>query len=159
MRLSLEQVITQYGSSIYNAAFSLLCRPEDAQDAAQDTLLRYYMSNKEFHTEEHLRAWLLRTAINRAKDMLRSAERRRTCSLEEYADIVPFPVEELRDVFLAVMSLPELYRPVIHLYYYEECSVKEVASLLHLTQGAVKTRLRRGRQMLKETLKEEWNDE
>ena len=66
--------------------------------------------------------------------------------------------QQERDVVRAVMALPESLRSVIHLFYYEELSVKEIAALLHLSQAAVKTRLSRGRERLKEALKEDYDE-
>lgn len=153
MRLPLEQVIEQHGKSVYAAAYSLLKNREDAEDVLQDTLVRYYTTNKQFASEQHLRAWLLRLTINRAKDLLKAA-RRRNAALEDDVAALPFPQPENRQVFEAVLRLPEPYRLVVHLFYYEDYSVREIAALLHLTQGAVKTRLHRARALLKASLEE-----
>ena len=70
-----------------------------------------------------------------------------------------FPDSQSEELFEAVMKLPEKLRTVIHLFYYEDYSIKEIADILKLSESNVKTRLTRGRAMLKEQLKEAWNDE
>lgn len=155
MRQPLEALIERYQRSLYAAAFNICRNPEDANDAVQDTFIQYYTSGKEFRDEEHLKAWLLRVAVNRAKDITRSFWRRNKISIEEYAEEIPFENQEDRELFEAVMKLPEKYRDVIHLYYYEELSVKEIAGILGASQGSVKMRLSRGRSFLRDVFKEE----
>ena len=155
MRQPLEALIERYQRSLYAAAFNICRNPEDANDAVQDTFIQYYTSRKEFRDEEHLKAWLLRVAVNRAKDIARSFWRRNKISIEEYAEEIPFENQEDRALFETVMKLPEKYRDVIHLYYYEELSVKEIAGILGASQGSVKMRLSRGRSFLRDVFKEE----
>lgn len=155
MRESLEALIERYQKSLYAAAFNICQNPEDANDVVQDTFIRYYTSQKEFRDEEHLKAWLLRVAVNQSKDLARSFWRRNRISIEEYAGEIPFESQEDRDLFEAVMGLPEKYRDVIHLYYYEDLSVKEIAQILRLSQGSVKMRLSRGRSFLRDVFREE----
>ena len=94
MRQPLEALIERYQRSLYAAAFNICRNPEDANDAVQDTFIQYYTSRKEFRDEEHLKAWLLRVAVNRAKDITRSFWRRNKISIEEYAvtKLVPNPI-------------------------------------------------------------------
>lgn len=159
MNPPLEQVMAQYGNSVYAAAYSLLKNRQDAEDVVQDTFLKYYARTREFASSTHLRAWLLRLAINRAKDLLRSANRRHSVPLEEDPGTYVFPLPESRALFEAVLALPEQYRTVIHLYYYEDYSVGEIAGILRLTKETVKTRLYRGRQLLRTEFKGEWDND
>jgi RNA polymerase sigma-70 factor (ECF subfamily) len=80
-------------------------------------------------------------------------------SLEDYVETLTFETPESRELFEEVMKLPEKYRVVIHLFYYEDYSVKEIAKILRTTESSVKVRLSRGRAKLKDALKEEWEDE
>ena len=155
MRPSLEQAMEAHGKRIFAAAYSLLKNREDAEDTVQDTFLRYYTCRKQFDSEEHLRAWLLRVAINRARDLLKAASRQRSVPLELEPGIEAFPSDESRELFRAVTALPEPYRIVIHLHYYEDYPVREIARVLRLPQATVKTRLFRGRELLKKALKED----
>ena len=121
--------------------------------------LQYHKTNKDFKDEQHIRAWVLRVALDRATDVYRKRKRRQEAPLDDYAGTLAFPSPESASLFDTVMALPETYRSVIHLFYYEDYTVAEIAKLLHLSQSNVKTRLSRGRNMLKETLKEDWNDD
>ena len=102
---------------------------------------------------------LLRVAINKAKNVTMSFWRRRGVPLEDYAETLAFPSPEAGDLFEKVMKLPEKYRIVIHLFYYEDYSVREIAGILRITEANVKVRLSRGRRLLKEALQEVWTDE
>lgn len=147
-----------YKDRLFAIAFHFCKNKADAEDILQTVLLKYYRSETAFQSEEHLRNWLIRVTINEAKRLLISPWRKRTAPLEEYAAAI-FPMQEESDLFLAVMALPQKYRIVIHLYYYEEYSVREIAQLLDIKETTIQTRLMRARKKLKETLQEAWNDE
>ena len=159
MRSDTQVLFETYRQNVYAAAFSVCKNAADAEDILQETFLQYHQTNKQFESEQHIRAWLLRVALNRAKDVYRQKKRRRETALEDYMETLTFPSPESGALFSAVMALPEHYRSVIHLFYYEDYTVAEIAKLLHLTQSNVKVRLSRGRKLLKETLKEDWNDD
>lgn len=159
MRLSVDEVFRKYGDRIFSAAFSVCRNRSDADDVTQDTLIRYYSLDKDFDSETHLKAWLLRVAINRAKDVVHSFWRRNQTQWEEYMDEPAFEEPEDSRLFEAVMTLPEKYRTVIHLFYYEDYAVEEIAHILRRPEGTVKSQLNRGRALLKNTLQEDWNDD
>ena len=159
MRLETQALAEQYRDRLFAAAFQVCGNAADAEDAAQEALLRYHLSDKEFENQEHIRAWLLRVAVNWAKNISRSFWRRNTLPLEEYMETLTFDCQESREIFREVMALPEKYRLVIHLYYYEDYSVEEIARILGIRVSNVKVRLSRGRQMLKATLQEVWDDD
>ena len=155
MRSTLEEAFQKYGDRVFSAAFSILRNREDADDVVQDTFLKYHTAQIQYMDETHLKAWLLRVAINRARDITAAFWRKNRVSWEEYMDELEFAQPEDRSLFQSVMSLPEKYRLVLHLYYYEECSIKEIASLLHTGEGTIKSRLSRGRTLLKTMLTED----
>ena len=159
MRLETQALAEQYRDRLFAAAFQVCGNAADAEDAAQEALLRYHLSDKEFENQEHIRAWLLRVAVNWAKNISRSFWRRNTLPLEEYMETLEFDCQESREIFREVMALPEKYRLVIHLYYYEDYSVQEIGRILGIRVSNVKVRLSRGRQLLKATLQEVWDDE
>ena len=159
MKLSAEDAFRLYGDRVFSAAFSVTGNQADADDAVQDTYLRYCSYNKEFADEDHLRAWLLRVAINRARDQKRSFWEKHRGSWEDYMETLSFEAPEDKSLFEAVMSLPAKYRTVIHLFYYEDYSVARIAEILHSREGTVKSQLNRGRQLLKTKLMEAWNDD
>lgn len=159
MRMETQALAETYRDRLFAAAFQVCGNTADAEDAAQEALLRYHISEKQFESEQHIRAWLLRVAINCAKNVSRSFFRRNTVPLEDYMDSLEFDSGESREIFREVMSLPETYRLVIHLYYYEDYTVAEIGRILGLTESNVKVRLSRGRQLLKKALQEVWDDE
>ena len=154
MRLSVEEAFRRYGDRVFSAAFSICRNREDADDTVQDTFLKYYSMNSDYIDETLLKAWLLRVAINRAKDITGTFWRRNRVSWEEYMDELEFVQPEDRSLFQAVMRLPEKYRIVIHMFYYEEYSIEEISSALHRSKGTVKSQLSRGRKLLKSMLTE-----
>ena len=159
MRLSVDEAFQRFGDRTFSAAFSVCRSHADADDAVQDAFIKYYSMGLDYESEEHIRAWLVRTAINRAKDIVGSFWRRNRVDWEEYMDELPFESEEDRGLFEAVMRLPDKYRIVLHLFYYEEYTVAEIAKILRLREGTVKSQLSRGRKLLKTMLEEEWNND
>lgn len=159
MNLPIEQLMETYQNNLYAVAFHICQNAHDAEDVVQDTFLQYLLHTQDFASEQHIRAWLIRVAINKAKNKTTSFFRRNTLPLESYLQTLEFESEEDSALFEAVMHLPEKYRIVIHLFYYEEYSVKEIAGILRLTQSNVKVRLSRGRTLLRNTLKEVWEDD
>ena len=159
MKLSVDEVFQKYADRIFSAAFSVCRSRADADDVVQDTLIRYYSLSKDFESEAHLKAWLLRVAINRAKDITSSFWHRNTVDWEDCMDQLEFAEPKDSGLFEAVMRLPEKYRTVIHLFYYEGYAVEELAGILRCPKGTVKSQLNRGRKLLKNMLQEEWNDD
>ncbi|MBQ3010637.1 MAG: RNA polymerase sigma factor [Methanocorpusculum sp.] len=159
MKLPVETVIEAFRHNLYAAAFNICKNAQDAEDVVQDTFIQYWSQNKDFETEQHIRAWLLRVAINKAKNKNNSLFRKKTLPLEDYMESLSFESEESSELFEAVMKLPEKYRIVVHLFYYEDYSVDEIAGILKISSGNVKVRLSRGRKLLRSTLKEAWDDD
>lgn len=159
MRQSLHELAALYQDSLFAAAFNICQNAQDAEDVIQDTFVQYYTTKKEFENEQHIRAWLIRVAINKAKNVTRTFWRRNKISIEDYMETLTFETPESADLFETVMQLPEKYRIVIHLYYYEDYAVSEIADILKLSESNVKTRLSRGRAMLRKELEGEWVDD
>lgn len=159
-RTGFTDALARYQDTVYRVALHALGSPQDADDAVQEVFLRLYTAQKAFESEEHLRRWLLRVTVNWCRDVLRSPWRRRTAPLDGQISAEPeFQAPEQEALYRAVLSLPERYRLVLGLFYYEELSVKEIAGLLGLEVSAVTTRLSRARKKLKEILGEVWQDE
>ena len=154
MKLSAEDAFRLYGDRVFSAAFSVTGNQADADDAVQDTYLRYCSYDKEFTDEDHIRAWLLRVAINRARDQKRSFWEKHRVSWEDYMETLSFEAPEDKSLFEAVMSLPAKYRTVIHLFYYEGYSTAQIAQILDQKESTVRSRLKRGREKLKPLLEE-----
>ncbi len=181
-RDELQFKIDRYEDMLFAIAFIRLANRADAEDAVQDTFyqyLRYGKSGKSFADEEHEKAWLIRVMMNICRKYKRSAWNRhrdeRTPDNPAEAAVrtqggtgpaeghAPAPEEqalcrENRERLLAaVMALPARYRDVIHLFYYEDLSVKEIGSLLGRKEATVTSQLTRGRELLRKSLKEEYD--
>ena len=157
MRLSVDEAFRRYGDRVFSAAFSICRNREDADDTVQDTFLKYHTQNADYIDESHLKAWLLRVAINHAKDVTGAFWRRNRVSWEDNMNELEFEQPEDRSLFEAVMQLPEKYRIVIHLHYYEEYSIEEISRTVRRSPGTVKSQLNRGRKLLKSILTEDGN--
>ena len=157
MTKDLDKICEKYGDRLYAAAFNICRQQQDAEDAVQDALLAYYRTDKEFETEEHIKAWLLRVTVNAAKSTKRLFWNRNRTSYEEYMDSLIFEEPSDRILMDEVLALPEKYRIVIHLFYFEEYKTREIAEILKLSENTVKTRLSNGRKILKTKL-EGWED-
>ena len=159
MKLPVQDLMNMYKNNVYAAAFSICKNASDAEDVVQDTFLQYYMIHKNFDNEQHIRAWLLRVAINKAKNIQSSFWRRNGMPLDDFIETLSFETPETKGLFEEVMKLPEKYRVAVHLFYYEDYSIKEIAKILRTTESNIKVRLSRGRAKLKDALKEGWEDE
>ena len=159
MRQTVQELATLYQSNLFAVSFNICKNAQDAEDIVQDTFVQYYTTKKEFESEQHIRAWLIRVAVNKAKNVTRTFWRRNKISIEDYMETLVFETPEAENLFETVMHLPEKYRIVIHLYYYEDYTVREIADILKLSESNVKIRLSRGRALLKEALKEEWDND
>lgn len=159
MRLSVYEAIKLYQDNVFRSAFYICKNRQDAEDICQETFLAYHRDDTEFENQEHLKAWLLRTAINKSRSLYRQFWRRNTEPLEACMDAAVNEAEDYSGLLSAVLTLPVRCRSVIHLFYYEDYKISEIAELLGISEGAVKAQLSRGRKLLKEKLLEEWDDE
>ena len=148
-----ELLARRYMDMVFRLAFSYMKSASDADDVTQNVLLRLLKSTKPFESEEHARFWLERVTMNECKRALRS-QWRKAGDIEEYANELHFETQEHSDLFYAVMELPEKYRTAIYLYYYEDYSTDEIARLTGTPAATVRTRLRRGRELLRAGLEE-----
>ena len=151
-------IIKFYKDTVYRIAFAHCKNVYDAEDITQEVFLRYLKSKKDFDSEEHLKAWLIRVTVNISKNLLRSAWFKKTVSISEHENLCA-EEQTQPEIYQAVLSLPEKYRSVILLYYFEEYKVKEIAKILRRSETAVQTQLQRARAILKEKLKEDWHNE
>ena len=120
MKQSINALVQRYRDNLFAVAFNICKNAADADDVVQETFLQYYVTGKNFENEQHIRAWLIRVAINRAKNINHSFWRQHKMPLEDYMETLVFETPEDETLFETVMGLPEKYRIVIHLYYYED---------------------------------------
>lgn len=149
----------RYQDMVYRLALHTFGNPQDAEDAVQEVFLRLYTREEPFEGPDHLRRWLIRVTVNVCRDALKSPWRRRRVPLEDLPETPVFDRPEQGELYLEVMRLPEKYRTVLYLFYYEELTVKEIGEALGLRTSAVTTRLHRARARLREQLTEVWQDE
>ncbi len=151
-----SRYVELFHSSVFRLAYSYVKNREDAEDIAQETFMRLYRSEKVFATDNDVKAWIMRVAINLSKDLLKSAWLKGRGELSE--DI---PCENEKESILLdfVKQLKPEHSVVIHLFYYEGYSVKEIAKICRISTTSVTTRLSRARKQLKRMLStDERND-
>ena len=142
-------IVEEYADTITRICYSYGKNYDDTQDIMQNVFLKLMRANPKFDSKEHEKAWIIRVTINECKDFLKSIFRRHA-SLEEIQEI---PIEEEEDLSYireAVLKLPDKYRSVIYLFYYEGYTAVEIAGILHKKENTIYTWMNRARQMLKE---------
>ena len=153
-----ERLVNTYSDLILRLSYTYLHSAQDAEDICQTVFLKCLTSGQVFESRDHEKAWIIRTAVNACKDLLRSAHRQRTVGLELVAE-PPAPEAPASYVLEAVMALPVKYRQVIYLYYYEGFPTAQIAEILGKKESSVRSDLRRGREKLREVLREEYDFE
>lgn len=154
-----EEAVRTYADMVYRLACLNTNNKETAEDVFQTVFLKLVQYKESIISEEHLKAWLIRVTINQCKSVATSSWNRKRASYED-AMLMEEPTEQedFSDVYEAVRELPEKYRQVIHLFYYEQLAVKDIAGILDTKEATVKTWLARGRKLLNEKLKEEYGN-
>lgn len=147
-----RKAVLKYSDLLYKICIVIVCNEQDAQDAIQDTFCRYLEKKPDFRNEEHEKAWLIRVATNICRDMIRFRIRHPKISIDELGSGLMAPEQE--KTLKELLELPVKQKMVIYLHYVEGYQIKEIADILGITEGAVKMRLQRGRELLKLSLKE-----
>jgi RNA polymerase sigma-70 factor (ECF subfamily) len=157
----IEELLNAYSRTIIRLCYTYVKNMSDAEDIAQEVFLTLLKREKPFDSPEHEKAWLLRTAMNKSKNLLRSGRVSKTVYLDANEnkaainDKEQSQALERNEVREAVLSLPEKYRTVIHLFYYDGYSIKEIAGIINKKTATVGTLLSRGRERLKGILTED----
>ncbi len=154
-----ERVFKRNNKRLFLIALSFTANQYDAEDILQNSFMKLLKAKTEFTDDEHIDKWLTLVTVNESKNLLKSAFRKKSADFEDYVANCSFESEKSEDLFNAVMSLPKKLRTVIHLFYYEDMPIKDIADMLNIKQTAVKTRLCRAREQLKIQLGDDWNDE
>ena len=147
----LVNTMHNHSDSIRRICFVYLKNYADTEDVFQDVFLKYALHKKSFESEKHKRAWLIRVCINRCKDFLRSAARK-SVSIDELYELPSDTRDETREILEAVLKLPQNYRTVTYLHYYEGYTAPEIGKLIGKKQNTVYTWLSRAREELKNQL-------
>ena len=142
----IAEIYKRHSKTVYRVCFAYMKNPADTEDAVQDTFFQLIKSGPAFESEEHEKAWLIRTATNICKNVLRHWWRR-------HENI------ETDDIFQVVMELPEKYKTVVYLYYYEGYTSVEIAGILKKPQSTIRNYLHEARAILKERLGDDFDEE
>lgn len=141
--------VRMFHGNLYRLALGYVRNAEDAEDICQNAFVKLMSCKGSFESPENCKAWLIRVTINLSKNHLRS---KRSAQFEELDENIPALEKDETELLETVMTLPPKYRAVIHLFYYEGYSVKEIAGIVGATVTTVTTRLSRARERLKDLL-------
>ena len=143
-----QTMVERYSAPLYRLAFSYLGNRQDAEDVLQEVFVQFLRRRPVFSGEAQRRSWLMTVAANRCRDLLRSPWRR-TVPLDEAQSLADDVPEGDGDVADALAQLAPKDRAAVYLFYYEQLPTKEIAAILRMSDGAVRTRLSRARDRLK----------
>ena len=151
-----NRIVEKYIDVVFRSALSFCKNKSDAEDITQNTFIKLLKSESDFESDDHIRKWLIRVAANESKSLWRSFWNKKIISFSDLDYEPAYINPEKNEIFTEVMKLPEKYRTVLHLYYYENYHCDEIASVLGISESNVQTRLMRARKMLKDNLGEAW---
>ena len=150
---SAEEIIERYSDLIYRVAYMNVRIKADADDVFQQVWYIFFQKERAFDSEEHRRNWLINVTLKCCKKIYSSYRYKNTVLLEDFPLLEEEMPEKDYEVYSAVMSLPEKYRSVIYLYYYENFTAEEIGEMLKTNSSTIRSRLKRGREKLKQQLK------
>ena len=164
MKISEKQfdyVYNEYAKELYNIAYGYTRNRDDSIDIMQNSYVVLLESNKKFESNEHIKYFLIRVTINESLDLLKSASKKRVIKNNDV--VVNFPEtekEELQyDLSEIVNALPEKYKTIIILYYYDDMKIKDISIVLKISEPAVKKRLERARNLIKEIIERNYKND
>ena len=149
-----NRIIDLYADTVRRICMLHLKNSADTEDIFQEVFLKYALSSVIFESAEHEKAWIIRVAVNSCKDLLKSFFRSRTVSMEDIVSLPAVQTEEYNNVLETVLGLPQKYKDVVYLHYYEGYSAVEIGKILGKNVNTVYTLLARARKMLQERLGE-----
>lgn len=149
--LDIAAIYERHSKTVYRVCFAFMKNHADTEDAVQETFFRLIRKQQTFETPEHEKAWLIRTASNICKNELKHWRRKQT-ALDDQADIPAPEATDYGEIMDAIMALPERYKTVIYLYYYEGYQTAEIAKMLKKPHSTIRNHLREARLILKERL-------
>ena len=153
-QIDIEAIYTRHFRTVYRVCYAYMKNPADTEDAVQETFFRMIRRQPHFENPEHEKAWLIRTASNICKNELKHW-RRTQADLDSYTDLPAPENESSGDLMEAIKALPERYKTVIYLYYYEGYQTAEIAKILKKPHSTIRNHLREARLLLKERLGDE----
>ena len=154
----IAEIYGRHMKTVYRVCFAHMKNLTDTEDAVQDTFYQLIKTGAVFESEEHEKAWLIRTATNLCKNVLRNWWRKRE-SMEDYENLLESTSTEIDDTFNVVMGLPCKYKTVVYLYYYEGYTSVEISKILEKPQSTIRNYLHEARGILREKLGGDFNEE
>lgn len=152
----MESIYDKYADLLYRLAYANMQSKVDAEDVVHDVFIKFYEKSPKFHDEEHEKAWLVRVTINMCRDHIRKKKYRSYVPLDEIQEMEIEDDEKL-EVMGHLSEIASNYRNVIILHYFEGYTVNEISKMLRISASAVKMRLSRGRELLKNKIEKEEN--
>lgn len=149
----IKELVEKYSSLIFRIAYCILCNLADAEDAVQETFLKYLTKAPVFNDEEHKKAWLIKVSANISKNMLMFRLKRETVNIDDIGDIGIDQSDY--ETFEMIMNLPSKFKVVMTLYYVEGYRSKEIAEITGISEDAVRKRLQKGRELLRKEIEGE----
>jgi RNA polymerase sigma factor (sigma-70 family) len=144
----MSQIYYRHVETVYRVCFMFMKNSYDTEDMVQNTFIRLMKDGTHFQSEEHKKAWLIRTATNLCKDFFRNWWTK-TVGIDDAAEVtdkIPFAID---DTLKKVMELPSKYKIVVYMYYYEGYSTVEIAKILDKNESTIRSHLSSGRKRLK----------
>lgn len=158
-KINIDDAVRRYADMVYRLAMLNTRDKYEAEDVFQEVFLKLFNYQESISSEEHLKAWLIRVTVNQCRSLAVTVWNKRRVSLDAVPETaVEDEKEDYSEVYEAVKELPDKYREVIHLFYYEELQIKEIAAILDRNEATIKTQLARGRQLLNDKLKGAFED-
>lgn len=152
-------IIEEYSNMVYRIAQIRVKTKEEAEDIYQEVFFKLSQKKPKFKSEEHKKAWLIRVTINISNNYLKSAWKRKKVDLDESIEYAKDDFNSFSNVYDEVRKLPEDYRLVIYLYYYEGYKISEISSMIKKNENTIKTWLSRARELLRQRLEGGFDDE
>lgn len=151
---TIENAVRKYTQMVLNIAYTYTKNPYDAEDIAQDVFLTLYKNIRKISSEEYMKAWLIRVTINKSKNHMKTAWMRKRSEMPDIQQ--DLSSDEPRDLLNAVLSLEVKYKIPIYLMYYEGYTIKEISEIVKIKPATIGTRLKRGREILKKMLGDDY---
>ena len=158
-----KYIYDTYFNMIYRICLIYLSDITEAEDVVQETFLKLFNSKSIFNSEEHVKAWLITVSKNLCKDMLKNFWKSRRVDMEKISKLVDQNSDDMKDPSLKyaveeLLKLPQKYKIVIYLFYYEEYYIKDISKILEIKESTIQTQLSRARRLLEKNIKERLNE-
>ncbi len=152
-------IINEYSNMVMKLAYVYTKERATAEDITQEVFIKYMQEGKSFLSSEHVKAWLIRVTINECKKHIRSFWKSRTDlygfeEMDRFKELETIGEQSNEVLMNAILKLPSRYNIEIHLYYYEDMSVKEIAAMLNKNENTIMSDIHRARKLIKKYLED-----